>query len=334
MAYNICNNNNNNLSLLVTIENGSLFAACLLHRLKATVAYSLVDFSLVLVTTLANLLLIYLLVKKNCTHIVFDRILISHAFVDLITNLFDLPLYHFMVIFGYFPFNALICFYYNVIDNSTSTIAIVHCIYMAYARIRCVRSPMAFHREWAIRYSNQLLSAIWACSVIFWVLIAYYYSFEVFVRGQCQIKFANAYMGILIICMGYHLPLMFTVASTCYVIFSIRHKFAYKQRKNQQQITRLNRMRAFLFGNPRVKLSIIMFVFVACYFPYAMVLLVEAAFGEGVAIPDVTYYALDLIAYSSSTWNPILILVLNYKFFTKDSANLVVVMFKRLSQVF
>ena len=93
------------------------FNECLNYFLKKSLALTIINFSMVIITTVANIILIYLLVKKNCTAIVFDRILLSHAFVDLITNLFVLPLFHLIIIFNSFPFGKYACFYYLILDN-------------------------------------------------------------------------------------------------------------------------------------------------------------------------------------------------------------------------
>jgi hypothetical protein len=80
------------------------FNECLKYFLLNSIPLTIVNFSMCLITTLANTILIYLLIKKQCTQIVFDRILISHAFNDLITNLLDLPMYNFILIFKHFLF--------------------------------------------------------------------------------------------------------------------------------------------------------------------------------------------------------------------------------------
>ena len=67
--------------IIITIYSAS-FNECLKYFLQTSILVTLIDFSMVIVTTIANIYLIYLLVKKKCTHLVFDRIFISHAFND------------------------------------------------------------------------------------------------------------------------------------------------------------------------------------------------------------------------------------------------------------
>ncbi len=276
---------------------------------------------MVIITTVANIILIYLLVKKNCTAIVFDRILLSHAFVDLITNLFDLPLFHLIIIFNSFPFGKYACFYYLVLDNCTSTIEILHYFYMSYARIRCVLAPKSFKNEILIKYSNPLIALIWIICFMFWTPLVYFYSFKNYIKGDCKVDFKNPYEGILFIFIGYHMPLFFTIGATIFVIITIKSKIftlnqyagnnTKKKMATNKKIFIFRHVKMLLFDNPQVKLSIIIIVFFLCYFPYASTLMVNAF--EGVS--SFTYNFTDILAFSASMWNPILILTLNYKFF-------------------
>lgn len=213
---NLCGDHN-----VITIYS-AYFIECLKYFLQTSILVTLIDFSMVLITTIANMYLIYLLVKKKCTHLVFDRILISHAFNDLITNLLDLPLYHFKIIFNKFPFGKYACAYFLIIDQSTSTIDILHFIYMSYARIRCIKAPLQFKNETFIRYSNQILTSIWFVCILFWTPIVYIYNYSVYIEGVCVIDFKSSYLSIFFILVSYHLPLAFTIGATTFVILSIR----------------------------------------------------------------------------------------------------------------
>ena len=223
--------NNSNVSLAFECQNqvitiySSNFNTCLKYFLLNSIPLTIIDFSMVSITTIANMYLIYLLVKKKCTHLVFDRIFISHAFNDLITNLLDLPMYHFILIFKMFPFGKYACAYFLIIDQSTSTIDILHFIYMSYARIRCIKAPLQFTNEVCIRYSNQILASIWVVCILFWTPIVYVYNFSDYIEGSCNIDFKNPYLTIFYIFISYHLPLAFTIGATSFVILSIRLYF-------------------------------------------------------------------------------------------------------------
>ena len=298
------------------------FSECLKYFLVKSLPLTILAYSMTLITTITNLILIYLLIKKNCTQIVFDRILLSHAFVDFITNLFDLPLYHLISIFNFFPFDKYICFYYLLIDNCTSTIEILHFFYMSYARIRCVVSPKLFQSEFLFRNSNPIIALIWIVCLLFWTPIVYFYSFKIYVEGTCTVDFKNPYEGIIFIFIGYHVPLLFTICATIFVILTIKAKiFTLNQYtgntiKRTKKISLGRHIKTLLFDNPQVKLSIIIFVFILCYFPYSTILVVNAFHG----VSPFTFNLTDILAYSASMWNPILILTLNYKFFSKKNS--------------
>ena len=312
-----------NCEINLTTISSPYFNQCLKYFLIKSLPLTIISFSIVIISTLTNLILIYLLIKKNCTQIVFDRILLSHAFVDLLTNLFDLPVYHIIIIFNTFPFNRITCFYYLTMDNCTSTIEILHFFYMSYARIRCVLAPKLYQNEFLILQSNRILASIWAMCVIFWTALVYIYSIKDFEEGMCNLNFKYPYAGIIYILIGYYFPLLFTIGATIFVILVIKTKLflnnqysirsSKSRRLTNKQNSLLNSISTHLFKSPQMKLAIISFVFVVCYFPSATILLINAFKGR----TAVRFNYTDILAFSASMWNPILILTLSYKFFIK-----------------
>ena len=301
----------------------SYFGECLKHFLTQSIPLTIIDASMVVMTTWANFQLMYLLVKNNCIQTVFGRIFFSHALVDLVMNLFDLPLYHILTIFKSFPLGKAVCFYYQIIDNSLSSIEILHFFYMSYCRTRCILAPKVYHNEFLIKHSNSLIAFIWIICTMYWTPLVYFYSFKVYVEGSCSLIYTNPYVAILIISIGYHLPLFFTVGTAIFFLIAVKAKmstfqqsaFGNKRRLARKRPTQLSQTKKLSFDNPQVKLSIVIFVFIACYFPYATALIVLQF--EEVPVSSIVYIFTSCLAYSASLWNPVLILTLNYKLFNK-----------------
>ena len=87
-------------------------------------------------------------------------------------------------------------------------------------------------------------------------------------------------------------------------IASVNHSVAKK-------VSRIEQVKILIFDNAQVKLTIVVCVFIVCYLPYATLLIVDSF----IYVSPLTVYITDILAYSASMWNPVLILILNYKFF-------------------
>ena len=311
----------------------SQFTACLRSFLSESIALTVINALMILITVIANTIVIYLLVNRSCTRLIFDRILISHAVVNLLTNLLDLPFYHMQLIFNYFPFDKYTCFVHLIIDHSTSTIEISHFIYMSYARLRCILAPRSYQNEMLIKYPKLIIALIWSGVTIFWTPIVYFFSFSIYIEGDCAVTYGNKYMGITTVLIGYILPLCFTIGTSNFVLISISRSknFIYKPTKSLNTIrddtknstsTRvslnasfyLSHIKKIVLNNPQVKLSIITIVFNVCYFPYSTMLVVDAVCS---CAGYYVYVITEMFCFSASMWNPILILILNFKYFTK-----------------
>jgi hypothetical protein len=302
------------------------FIYCLEFFFTQSIALTVINSLMVIVSFVANSLVIFFLFKRKNKQTVFDQILISHAFVDMITNSIDLPVYHISLLFEYFPFGKNMCFFHLIVDHSTSTIEISHFIYMSYARLRCILAPRTYLKEHLINYSTIVIVFMWVMCVCFWVPIIYFFNFKFYADGQCFVNYNdNKFLGISTVIIGYHGPLFFTIGTSIFVLIKIGKAKAFSNKsencpvqnaRNRTVHEYLNIILNLIFNNPQVKLSIITLVFTFCYLPYSFSLLLEAACSCVIeSLTGVT----DLLCFSASMWNPILILILNYKYFTRAS---------------
>jgi hypothetical protein len=113
-----CHNN-------LTSSYSKAFTECLVYFLVDSMTLTIINSLMALITFIANSIVIFLLFRRNNKQTVFDGILLSHAFVDMMTNSIDLPIYHINSIFNYFPFGKGMCFFHLTIDQSSSTIEVI-----------------------------------------------------------------------------------------------------------------------------------------------------------------------------------------------------------------
>jgi len=142
------------------------FVQCYKFFFSHSFLVSILEILLILSTVFFNLLLILLIYFKprlrREKHLTcFDKIYIGQAFVDGITGLLDVPLFHIENIFDYWPLGKSLGIYAACLDNTLNTIASLHMFYMSYVRMRSLLSPHTFYNERLIRSPTKSMLSIW-----------------------------------------------------------------------------------------------------------------------------------------------------------------------------
>ena len=90
--------------------------------------------------------------EMNSFNEFFDKIMISHATVDFMIGLCDFPFFILAVIFGYWPFNKILCIYWVAMDNALGSLEIISVLLMTWAIIRCILAPTTYLKENIIKH--------------------------------------------------------------------------------------------------------------------------------------------------------------------------------------
>ena len=148
---------------------GQCFFDCYSFFARLSLVQTVFELSLgagIVVANMATFLLIYF---RSVPKTVFDNILMAHALVELVIGLFDLPFYHVMTIFGYWPFGKLACILWSILDNSVNTVAILHMAFLQYARVQSIAKPNSYLHNRLIRNSVSVCACVWFLSLAIWV---------------------------------------------------------------------------------------------------------------------------------------------------------------------
>jgi hypothetical protein len=257
---------------------------------------------------------------------VFDKILISHAFMDLLTGTVILPNYYLLAIFGYWPLNKSFCIFYVVIDNTMATLCTFHIVYMSWVRMKCIQMPREYLRTFMARNPFLMILFMTIGCLIFWAPVSIVLVNNYYEDGLCYIEFKPQFLSLIIILFGWTFPVSLIIIITIYIlIVLIRRQRIMKQKiananlisnnkkltSNKETLTII--MLRKLNLNPQMKLTIIISAFCIQYLPYSFVWIVLTFCRE--CVSDSLFIVTYLMTFTASFTNPFILLVLNPKFF-------------------
>ncbi len=84
------------------------------------------------------------------------------GFVNGLTGLCDMPFYMICDIMGYWPFGTILGSIWASYDNNINVTTSLHMLYMAYVRLRSVKSPNGYKFELLCRRPWLVMLSFWA----------------------------------------------------------------------------------------------------------------------------------------------------------------------------
>ena len=106
---------------------------------------------------------------NNRSRVIFDKILLAHAIVDFVTAGLDLPFYHILTIFGYWPFDKTWCIIWSTLDNAVNMISILHVFFLSLVQLMSILKPQKFSEYFLVKYSSIVPTVIWISGLTLWV---------------------------------------------------------------------------------------------------------------------------------------------------------------------
>jgi hypothetical protein len=190
---------------------------------------------LALGTVVGNLLVIVLLwlSHKSGQMNVFDKVIIGHAFVDGLTGIISMPIFHVTSLFGYWPLTDIIAKVFATYDNNINTTTSLHMLYMSYIRLRSIQSPKHYLNEKLIKRPILMMVSFWAISLTIWIIIVSVFELDEF---SLSVAFDRntQYISLFINFIGWFMPLM--------LIFYFSVETMIFLRKRSRRITNLRRV--------------------------------------------------------------------------------------------
>ena len=197
-------------------EGFSQFSLCYSYISKKYLIGTLFTWFLVTICIMANSLVLYIKFFRTNSYGIFDRILMGHLIVDLLTGIFDIPFYHFYYLFGYWPFGKFTLRLWSVFDNSLVIITMNHMLFASYCRLRSIQRPLSYKNEFLMRNSNWVMISFWILGAIIWIPIIY--TFDL-IDYSSVINYKPFYLISIVTIFTWILPNSIVIILFSYIIY-------------------------------------------------------------------------------------------------------------------
>lgn len=133
------------------LVNGSIYFSleCFRYQLAHDLKFLLLALLFLLIIFLdifSNLVvLVSILIEKSKKRV--DLCFASNAIADLTIGLVIMPFTAIYSLFGYFPFNPIVCFIWNVVDFTAGTASMLHIAFISYDRYLSVSKPYKYTQK-------------------------------------------------------------------------------------------------------------------------------------------------------------------------------------------
>jgi hypothetical protein len=176
-------------------------------------------------TVIANLLVIVLLwmSHKSGKMTVFDKVIIGHAFVDGLTAVISMPIFHVSSLFGYWPLPDIIAKLFATYDNNINTTTSLHMLYMSYIRLRSIQSPKDYLNEKLIKKPIFMMVSFWAINLTIWIIIVSVFELDEF---SLDVAFDQntQYISLFINFIGWFIPLILILIYSIQTVLFLRKR--------------------------------------------------------------------------------------------------------------
>lgn len=191
-------------------------------------------------TVIANILVIVLLwlSHKSGKMTVFDKVIIGHAFVDGLTGIISMPIFHISSLFGYWPLPDIIARLFATYDNNINTTTSLHMLYMSYIRLRSIQSPKHYLNEKLIKRPILMMVSFWAISLTIWIIIVSVFELDEF---SLDVAFDRntQYISLFINFIGWFMPLILILIYSIQTVLFLRKRskrIDHRRKKPEQTV--------------------------------------------------------------------------------------------------
>lgn len=314
-------NSNNSLSI-------QLFFKCYAVFARISLAETIFQLCLGLSTIFTNLFLIYGILRKRAdTKFIFDKILFTHSIVNFMVGFLDFPFYHVFHIFGFWPFNRLVCTLWSLLDTTLNTVTILHMLYMSWTRIRSLTRPKTYFNEKIIKYPYSVSVLTWLTGVCIWLPINFSFIYNIdsrdYPENTCVIKYKPNYLEFILTLLTWFAPLIIIVFCTGYVMrilylknrFNSKHKYVVEKSTNYvNSNSKRNKLKKFRFRfDAQAKLSILIVIYLAQWVPSCFLWMINSLCS---CIPEKVSTFTYWLTFSVAFTDALLVLLLNPNYST------------------
>ena len=160
---------NNTIDCSTSSSKNWSFLECYANFAGKTLLFTILEIFLGSSICTANLVTFFLILIRKKQKTVFDKIMMAHAVAEFVIGSLDLPFFHIMTTFGYWPFGKTLCIVWSTLDNAVNTITILHMSFISYVRVQCIVNPNTFTQQFMVKSPILVCCVLWISGFIIWV---------------------------------------------------------------------------------------------------------------------------------------------------------------------
>jgi hypothetical protein len=311
------------------IESVHDFFACYRYFIRKEPTIFTLKITLALATVIINTCVFTLITRSKNTKSVFDLIFCAHTIPDFFIGLTQVTSYSTYTTFKYWPLGKIACLVYCSLDYALPHISILHTLYLAYARLRSLLSPLSYQNEILIKHVNKVVLCIWFLSVLLWIVPINTIMSKTFENnGICNFTYEWQFVllfGLIVNIIPICLIALFTFIILIIICKNMKRKRKLKKKQTKKTEhpcksaglsakTITSKTSSTLMApsnmNATVKLLIMLFTFLLNWIPFCILWIIDSS----CACVNPTLYTVAFwLTYFQSLMNPTWILILNYR---------------------
>lgn len=133
----------------------------------------------------------------------------------MLKGLLDVPFFHLVRLFGYWPLGRTSALLWATFDNGINSITNLHMLYMTWARLRSIRAPNTYEKELLARSPSLVCLLIWLGGLFLWTLITFSLGVDDYTT---RISFKPSFVETILIFTTWFFPLAAILPISFYVI--------------------------------------------------------------------------------------------------------------------
>jgi hypothetical protein len=178
-----------------------------------------------------NALVTYLIYFESINYTIFDQLLLGHILVQLITAIVDIPFYHAMDIFGYWPFPKYSSLLWAMFDNNINFTCNVTMVYICWAQLRSIVEPSKFKDEFLMRYPRTFMALIWVIGLGIWIPIVLVYDT---VDYSVNLNYKPLYLQNIFNFLFWFAPLLLMIILSLQIIWILKKRSLRKMHMSRK----------------------------------------------------------------------------------------------------
>jgi hypothetical protein len=290
-------------------SNIQFLSICYPYFISNAIFLKSLEITLVILIGFFNILLFKTIYDKQKEKLVFDKILMTIAIVDVFCS-FDLTFYHIFTTLRKWPFGKTFCVIWNLFNTSLNTISVFHMLFFTWTILMSVSQPKTYQNNKLIKHPFRVSLIFWLVNFLIWIPVNVGYITSDYKTGQCQINYRPYYIEFFLEFILWFMPLILNAGMLLYFIKVLNEKQRiivpakrFSSTINVQQPQQSDQLKL----SPSTKLSIIVIVYLLQWLPSCLISMIDSLCK---CIPYDVSQATHRLTFTTALTNPISVLVL------------------------